>query len=159
MTCSFNEWAAAPDSMKSGEHVSMLLDQTPVCLSSHCPSQLLLMRPWCHSDHTCCRLLLNLFPRSLKNTHTHTHTWTEMFTHSQVPSSLRAPTATRQRFPIHPTCFGSLPSFQSVLSNGQAEIYLNPRAVGEDTSSGMCRGHLRLPWIVHTQVGVNFNLF
>lgn len=71
MTCSFNEWVAAPDSMKSGEHVSMLLDQTPVCLSSHCPSQLLLMRPWCHSDHTCCRLLLNLFPRSLKNTHTY----------------------------------------------------------------------------------------
>lgn len=154
MTCSFNEWVAAPDSMKSGEHVSMLLDQTPVCLSSHCPSQLLLMRPWCHSDHTCCRLLLNLFPRSLKNT----HTCMDRNVHTQPGSIFAQGSHCNQRFPIHPTCFGSLPSFQSVLSNGQAEVYLNPRAVGEDTSSGMCRGHLRLPWIVHTQVGVNLNL-
>lgn len=123
-------------------------------LSLSAPSNEAVVPQWPH--------ILPSAPKSISQIpkkHTHTHTWTEMFTHSQVPSSLRAPTATRQCFPIHPTCFGSLPSFQSVLSNGHAEIYLNPRAVGEDTSSGMCRGHLRLPWIVHTQVGVHFNLF
>lgn len=85
MTCSFNEWAAAPDLMKSGEHVSMLLDKTPVCLSGPV-SQLLLMRPRCHSDHTYCRLLLNLFPRPLKNTHTHLYRKANTHSHIQPGS-------------------------------------------------------------------------
>lgn len=45
--------------------------KTSVCLSGPV-SQLLLMRPRCHTDHTYCRLLLNLFPRPLEHTHTHT---------------------------------------------------------------------------------------
>lgn len=87
---SFNEWGG-----RSG-----LRETRRTCVhSTACQSpgsQLLLMRPWCHTDHTYCRLLLNLFPRPCG---THTHTL------SQVPSSLRAPTATRRLFPTHPTCF------------------------------------------------------
>lgn len=153
MTCSFNEWAAAPDLMKSGEHVSMLLDKTPVCLSGPV-SQLLLMRPRCHSDHTYCRLLLNLFPRPLE-THTHTHLYRQTHSHSQVPSSLRAPTATRRLFPTHPTCFGVLPSFQSVrMSRKSTEAtvcgntFIRIPEFQAGMLSGMCRGHWKtsLTW-------------
>jgi len=86
MTCGFNEWAAAPDSTKSGEHVSMLLDETSVCLSGPM-SQLLLMRPRCHGDHTYCRLLLQSIPqtsRRRKNTHTYTHTHTHIYIYIDI---------------------------------------------------------------------------
>lgn len=84
--------------------------KTPVCMSGQV-SQLLVMRRRCHTDHTYCRLLPNLFPRPLEHTHIRTDRHTARFhLHSE----------TRRLFPTHPTCFGARPSFRSVTTSWKA---------------------------------------
>lgn len=107
MSCSLNEWATAPDCMKSGKHVSTLLDKNPslhVRPSVPAPRNEAAVPHWPH-------ILPNLFPRPLEHTHICTDRHTARFhLHSE----------TRRLFPTHPTCFGARPSLRSVTTGWKA---------------------------------------
>lgn len=136
MSCSLNEWATAPDCMKSGKHVSTLLDKNPslhVRPSVPAPRNEAAVPHWPH--------VLPPAPKSISQTpgtHTHLHRQT----HSQVPSSLRnSPTFSNSSYMLWRSAVLSI-SHDRLKSSKMKRLQF----LWEQLLAGVLWGHPKLPW-------------